>query len=65
MSLSHRNQRFFASTCEQVVTLLRHFSCTVDELADDDIERLAYLYRCSHFMSLCAEAAFSTWAGAC
>ena len=33
MQLSHRNQRFFASTRGQIVTLLRRSSRTVEELA--------------------------------
>jgi hypothetical protein len=55
----------FASTRDQIITLLLRFSCAVDELADDDIERLVYLHRRSHLISLCTAAAFSTWAGAC
>jgi predicted ArsR family transcriptional regulator len=33
MQLSHRNQRFFASTRGRIVTLLRRSSHTVEELA--------------------------------
>lgn len=34
MQRSHRNQRFFASTRGRIVTLLRHSSHTVEELAE-------------------------------